>query len=767
MTQRFEGDVNNDIQHAIQDASDWSRGVPNALNKLRDDIYFAKKNWGEDSAEYKMFAKGVVNGLSPSVADEVALAWGLTNVRKFDTSGDSRLNFGELEQGIRTSADPIDRAMLGSLKDHYEDIKHNGGSFPFGHKDSICQNDLRSSLEKHQHEREEAARLAMEQAAREQAEARSRDFMAPLVETKDGMPSRSLFKVIDDLPGGHRDNEVSRKDLRRYLDEYDRRERQGDLGGNYVPEKRAYVQMLNDNWDSQDVMRLRGSHTQFDRSQSEVVPNSAISLESLQAAGGMKHADLFGRFIAPQDVQQPAQDQDVRVDAHTSVADVQRQQNEDAAVEPKGADDTQPKSDQSQENSKTKAQPVTENIAAAKEATKVASATATDADDAFIPPGMTREQFKQSMADSTNAQPKEVVASATALPANDAQDAKVEPQTMPQPVKAEPVQEQAPPAQPAAEQVQPKAVAAPSPLTRIDGDIDRTVQDSSDLTYGGNVAANRLRDHVYYAQQNYGAQTRDYNYYSNGVAHNLPDAPLSDISVAWAKRNIDRFDISNDHRLNRGEIEMAIRTTSDPLEKEMLRNVRAQYEEIKRDGGTFPWHKDSISAHDMQAHLDKMQQMRHDAELARIAQEQLERERCASRDLMRPLLETRDGLPSHSLFKIIDDLPGGHRDNKINRRDLNRYLDEYDRRERQGDLGGNYNPYTRQYVQELSSGWDSPQVVRLRGTYQTVERGNQPGRTIANSCITLESLNTAAGWYKSSSPYSYFVRQETTDELEH
>lgn len=219
------------------------------------------------------------------------LDWGKNNFGRFDLSGDRRLNRAELNTGMRTADSDVDQQMLSKLAQSYERLKEQNSGL-FGHKDSLTVSDL----EKNVKVQEENARKAEEDrialARLEAQQAGSRDLMAPLLRTGDGNAQRSLFKVLDDVKGNRADNEVSRSDLDRFIKEYDRRARYGDVGsGVYTEENRQYVQSLKDNWYKPEVERLRGTYKDTD-GRDRV--NSTISLDSLREAGALR--DVFGSF---------------------------------------------------------------------------------------------------------------------------------------------------------------------------------------------------------------------------------------------------------------------------------------------------------------------------------------------------------------------------------------------------------------------------------------------------------------------------------------
>jgi hypothetical protein len=216
------------------------------------------------------------------------LDWGKNNLNRFDVTGDDRVNLGEIDLGLRTNKNARDLDMLNQMADHFPELK--------GRKDAISVKDLQKHYENEVKQAQENEMARRQQAMLEQQQANARDMMKPLLATPDGNPDGSLFRVLDTIRDRKPDNEISKRDLEKYVDEYARRSRTGDIGsGQFTPESRQVVQNLLDNWNSPEVKNLRGSWTTSDNRQ---VTNSSITAESLAQAGGMsQNESVFGRFV--------------------------------------------------------------------------------------------------------------------------------------------------------------------------------------------------------------------------------------------------------------------------------------------------------------------------------------------------------------------------------------------------------------------------------------------------------------------------------------
>ena len=216
----------------------------------------------------------------------------------------------------------------------------------------------------------------------------------------------------------------------------------------------------------------------------------------------------------------------------------------------------------------------------------------------------------------------------------------------------------------------------------------------------------------------------------------------------WGKNNLGRFDVTGDDRVNRGEIDMAIRTSGNAEDINMLSLMQSKFPELKG-------RRDAISVGDLEKHFNNELKAADQHEAARRAEELNEQRQAGSRDLMTPLLQTANGNPNDSLFRVLDTMRDRKPDDEISKRDLQKYVDEYSRRVRTGDVGsGQFTPETRQYVQDLLTNWDSPEVKRLRGTWKDVD-----DREHTNSSITAKSLSEAGGLQNDQPVFASFINQ--------
>ncbi|MDZ4838096.1 MAG: hypothetical protein SGJ27_30305 [Candidatus Melainabacteria bacterium] len=214
----------------------------------------------------------------------------------------------------------------------------------------------------------------------------------------------------------------------------------------------------------------------------------------------------------------------------------------------------------------------------------------------------------------------------------------------------------------------------------------------------------------------------------------------------WSKNNIGRFDVSGDNRVNRGEIDMGIRTSGSAEDINMLALMENKFPQLKG-------RRDAISVGDLEKFYGNEVKSAEKNEEVRRQQELNEIRQANSRDLMSPMLATPYGNPNGSLFRVLDTMRDRKPDDEISKRDLQKYMDDYSRRVRTGDTNsGQFNPQTRDYVENLLNNWDRSDVKRLRGTWKDVD-----DREHTNSSITADSLRKAGGLSNNQTVFSPFV----------
>jgi hypothetical protein len=269
--------------------------------------------------------------------------------------------------------------------------------------------------------------------------------------------------------------------------------------------------------------------------------------------------------------------------------------------------------------------------------------------------------------------------------------------------------------------------------------INNTLQDATDLSQGAAAAAFRLQMDVNQSRSQLSA--KDYQTYVNEVASSLKDSgSMGALSVAWLHDNAPRYDINNDKRIDKREINAAISNSQDALEQALLVGARDQYQSIKHAGGEgfLGIRRDSLSHHDFDQFSTKGDAQR---DRAAAAFEQNAARQTNSQQVMEPLLANSAGDKEHSLFYVLDNIKGGSPDGKISKGDLKSFIKQYDRAALNGgDVDqGAFTRENRDYVQRLLDNWDKSEVVDLRGTHK------EGAQAVPNSYITEKSLMAASG----------------------
>ena len=627
--------------------------------------------------------------------------WSKDNLSRFDNDGNKRVNFGELDLGARTSRNSDAQDALYYLQDNYKQIqdrsqtrflliKGAGGISVDGIGEYV------TDLEKR---RDENA-IALEKTLHERSlQAGSRQIVGQLLANAEGNPNSSLFRVIDTLDGDI-DNEISKKDLNRYLDEYQKRARYGDIGeGFFTPETRRYVENLKSNWDKQDMVRLRGTWTRRDHDgRDEEVPNSAISEKSLKKAIGVdKNGDMFAGF----------------------------------AVQPKQVVEATAPVQKAEKITKTELPPV--EIAAVEKAAAPA------------------KKVEPAKSEASKIEAKAEASKAVKAPV-EKQTAKLE-MVKAETRAAEPQVEKAPAPKAEAKGAAPKVEELP--VAKVEEVNAANKQPFSpwkaDHFAVASAVSERLTENYFNAEQYYekvdaAAAAKDQAAVKKAVHMH-----------EWGKDNLRRFDTSGDDRLNYGELDLGART-SRHADRHMLRSIQAEFEPIKQQSGggfLFIDRPDAISQKDLRVNVEKKQEMADNNERARQEAAGRRAEQAKTEFLLSGLLATPAGNPNQSLFRVIDGMDNDI-DQEISRKDLGRYLDEYEKRSRYGDVGrGFFAAPTRNYVEELKNNWNSPEIKKLRGTY--IDNDN---RERAYDHINLDRLKKMLGLSKQDDIFQNFTLEK-------
>lgn len=276
MTFDQNSDVSARITRAKDDVLDLSQGAGEASTRLQADVWQSKRDL--NAQQYDQFMSGVTELKDLPQFAVLSAAWARSNIKKFDTDGDNRLGKDEIETAIQRTDNMLDRVMLSSVHEHYKAIKDAQGYPAFGiRKDSLKTDDFDTFIKFNE------MRIANDIKTKS------------LVETllrKDGGSENPLFATLDTMKkGGDKDGNISIKDLRSFVQEYDRASASGTGDkGVFTRENRDYVQYLVDHWLSRDVVDMRGL-MRIGRAHRRI-PRPYITEKSLQSA--MRPLDIDG-----------------------------------------------------------------------------------------------------------------------------------------------------------------------------------------------------------------------------------------------------------------------------------------------------------------------------------------------------------------------------------------------------------------------------------------------------------------------------------------
>ncbi len=324
----------HDAQFTAQnvEAADRKSGPQAALNILEQQYAnFAYTHGGHQSSEVLNYWQQITQQLDKDhVLPNLAIAWGSEHMNTYTQDGYSK---SDLKQIMQMAPSPLDRSMAKSLFVQYEPLKNvhrdgEGGFLGIGEheRDAITAGDFKDALNNLANQKE------------------ARSFITPLMATRDGDPSHTLFAQIDAAPGGKVDGKIGKGDLENFLESYNYQKNSGQLDGllplerDQMEKNAQFVSWLDQNWDTDPrVLKLRGVDfikRDSDRGTEEPVYNRYLTLENLSRSGGFRNTvDMVAsnrtilppRVDAREDKEQSAPRQDVRGEADGKTTDAKKQ----------------------------------------------------------------------------------------------------------------------------------------------------------------------------------------------------------------------------------------------------------------------------------------------------------------------------------------------------------------------------------------------------------------------------------------------------------
>ncbi|CAN5369012.1 hypothetical protein BH11CYA1_BH11CYA1_30410 [soil metagenome] len=270
-------------------------------------------------------------------------------------------------------------------------------------------------------------------------------------------------------------------------------------------------------------------------------------------------------------------------------------------------------------------------------------------------------------------------------------------------------------------------------------DVEKAVKAGSDFSQGGEHAYKALMSELAQDQQKYANDPAKFDQLGKAVAANLDKTGHADETmVRWMRDNMNRFDTSGNHEVDKQETNPRNPTAVSGFEKAMLTRFQSKYESLNNSdtlNSIFRSSDDSFSKRDFEkviAAYEKPVTEGHEAaQRQELAQRQLDQKNNVVHSLMK-----NDGNPANSLAAVLDIQRGVNPDGEISRRDIRKFVDNFDQGQARGDFG--YTQANLDAAKLLDSQWNAPLGVSLRGQY---ERNNGGGHGGSQDMVTHDRID--------------------------
>lgn len=270
-------------------------------------------------------------------------------------------------------------------------------------------------------------------------------------------------------------------------------------------------------------------------------------------------------------------------------------------------------------------------------------------------------------------------------------------------------------------------------------DVEKAVKAGSDFSQGGEHAYKALMSELAQDQQKYANDPAKFDQLGKAVAANLEKTGHADETmVRWMRDNMNRFDTSGNREVDRQETNPRNPTAVSGFEKAMLTRFQAKYESLNNSDALntiFRSSDDSFSKRDFDkviaAYEKPVTEGRENAQRQELAQRQLDQKNNVISSLMK-----NDGNPQNSLAAVLDIQRGVNPDGEISRRDIRKFVDNFEQGKARGDFG--YTQANLDAAKLLDSQWNAPLGVSLRGQY---ERNNGGGHGGSQDMVTHDRID--------------------------
>lgn len=316
-----------DVEKAVNAGSDLSQGGEHAYKSLMAELAKDQEKYKADPAKFDQLGKAVVDKLQANnVLDDHMLRWSRDNMGRFDTSGDKKVDRYEMDPRNPTAVNGFERAMMERLQSTYASLQRSSEIQPLIGKndddDPFSQKDFKKLIaarEKPLTEERENNQQS-ELAARKQAQQES--VTAALLSNKGGDRDTSLAAVLDTQKGRNPDGEISRGDIKKFIENYPQGSKRGDFG--FTPENLKAAQLLNSQWNDDLGKSLRG---QYERNNGnghggspDMVTYDRIDLKRLAEMRGQTEDQMFAQYAGDGKNQQQLAGRPLKGDAMKAVS---------------------------------------------------------------------------------------------------------------------------------------------------------------------------------------------------------------------------------------------------------------------------------------------------------------------------------------------------------------------------------------------------------------------------------------------------------------
>lgn len=304
MAQKGDDTFNKDVEKAVKAGSDFSQGGEHAYKALMTELAQDQKKYANDPAKFDELGRKVAAGLEKTgKIDDHMLRWSRDNMGRFDTSGDGEVDKQEMNPRNPTAVSGFEKAMMQRLQNQYEALNKSDSIQPLiGSRDaddSFSQKNFRKLVEAREkpitesHEAEQRQELAQRQLDQ-------KNNVVSALMKNDGDPRTSLAAVLDVQRGVNPDGEISRRDIRKFVDNFEVGKARGDLG--YTQANLDAAKLLDSQWNAPLGVSLRG---QFERNNGgghgsrDMVTHDRIDLKRMAELQGTTLDQLYASNVSP------------------------------------------------------------------------------------------------------------------------------------------------------------------------------------------------------------------------------------------------------------------------------------------------------------------------------------------------------------------------------------------------------------------------------------------------------------------------------------